>query len=178
MNVKRIDMEHQYYKDQLSNSNNKSLIKKDSPNIRKVLTDTAALMNNNQPQKTYVKWILNKTLLQYYLLPLQENGVITLVKHDFNSLVGLRYCNTITPIASRIFNKKYAHAVEVVYLHSFKKGEGSKILMELNSLMIQLQLPLVLYTEKEELVGYYEERGFTNYGTHGDKKEYFMVKFP
>lgn len=175
--MNRIDMEHQIFKRDLSNSIIVSQIKDDSPTFRNFLAASPFSFKNISQQK-YVKWIINKTHFQFYLMPLQNNGVITLVKHDFNSLVGLRFCDTLTPITKKIFNNRFNHAAEVVYLHSFKKGEGSKILRELDNLMLQIEIPLVLYTEKEELLGYYEERGFVNYGIHGDNEEYLLIKFP
>jgi hypothetical protein len=175
--MNRIDMEHQIYKQNLSNSTIKSEIKINSPKNRHFLAATTSSLKNS-PQKTYVKWILNTTQIKFYLMPLQNDGIIALVKHDFNSLVGLRFCDTLTPKTKSIFNKQYSHAVEVVSLHSFKKGEGADIIRELDNLMLQLQIPLVLYTEKIELVGYYEGLGFENYGTHGANKEYLMIKFP
>ncbi len=89
-----IDKEHQIFKRDFSNSIIISKIKNDSPNFRSILA-TSTFSFKNKSQKTYVKWILNKTHLQFYIMPFQNNGII-LVKHDFNRLVGLRFCDTIT----------------------------------------------------------------------------------
>ncbi|MEQ2529118.1 hypothetical protein WMO40_20805 [Bacillaceae bacterium CLA-AA-H227] len=169
------DIEHKGYKLLFKIPKFISNLKINSPKIRSFL---ATSLCKNKSEKIYLNWILNKTSSQFFLKSMSYDGIITLVKHDFNSWVGLRFCDNLTPTTRRIFNGKYVHAVEVVYLHSYKKGEGSNILRELDNLMIQLEIPLVLYAEKEKLVGYYENRGFVNYGIDGNKKNYLMIKFP
>ncbi|ANC77391.1 hypothetical protein ABE65_011495 [Fictibacillus phosphorivorans] len=175
--MNHIDTQHQILKQLFKNSAEISQLKNNSPLFRNKLLNTPFTFKNKS-QENYIKWILNKTHFQFFLMPLEKNGIITLVKHNFNSLVGLRFCDDLTPITKKIFDKKYGYAVEVVYLHSFKKGEGSNILRELDNLMIKIEIPLVLYTEKKDLIRFYEERGFVNYGIQGDNKEYLMIKFP
>lgn len=175
--MSQIDIEHKHYEFVFKNPVYKKHIKNGSPIIRHSLF-TAMNSSDEQIVKTYLKWIISKSKKKYYLLPLEGNAIIALVKNDFKSFFRIRYCSELTPTAVKVFNNQYRHAIEIVNLHSFKKGEGSKILEELNSLLYQVKIPLALYTEKPKLVDYYERHGFINQGMCGDNKEYFMIKLP
>ncbi|MEK3917211.1 hypothetical protein [Paenibacillus sp. FSL H7-0331] len=62
--------------------------------------------------------------------------------------------------------------------HSIEKGHGSKIIDEFITLSREIELPLSLYSETKQLVEYYQQFGFVNYGKQGVNKEFLMLRTP
>ncbi|TQR14754.1 hypothetical protein [Psychrobacillus soli] len=146
----------------------RDLLNKDLPKLKK---DKAI------KQVLYINWMLKMSKMKFYLMPYGSDA-ISLFDNNLNSMIAIRYCYTITNETMIIFKDLYKNAIEIVSLHSNKKGEGKKLIKEAITLSREINLPLVLYTETDDLVKYYEQFNFVNHGKLGTNNEYLMVRLP
>src|SRR5690606_2314274 len=99
--------------------------------------------------------------------------------------VGLISRNTkaIMCIALNTTNKKYLqyynskYILDLLHIHSFRKGEGKKLMEAFLRIRRNLNIPGSLWTESSENVKYFEKYGFINLGRLGDSSE-FLLKLP
>jgi hypothetical protein len=146
----------------------RNLLNKDLPKLRK---------GKATKQVLYVNWMLKMSKKKFYLMRYGQDA-ISFFDINLNSMIATRYCYTITNETKAIFKDLYKHAIEIVSLHSYKKGEGKRLIKEAITLSRNINLPLVLYTETEDLVKYYEQFNFVNYGILGSNNEYLMIRLP
>ncbi|MEY8345611.1 hypothetical protein [Niallia circulans] len=146
----------------------KNILIKDLPKLKK---DKAI------KQVLYINWILKMSKNKFLLNP-YGNDAISLFDVNLNSMIAIRYCSTITDDTKIIFKNSFDTAIEIVSLHSNKKGEGTRLVKEALTLSKDINLPLVLYTEKDELVSYYEKFNFVNHGKLGSNDEFLMIRLP
>lgn len=130
----------------------------------------------DKKQLIYLQWILKASESDFYVV-VPSQGAFQLFNKDLKSAVSIMYCTTLTQDTKRIL-KTYREAIEIIELHSLEKGHGSKIVNDLINLSKKVQLPLSLYAETEELVGYYEQFGFINHGKLGENEEFLMLRIP
>ncbi|MGG4145717.1 hypothetical protein ABEW34_21710 [Paenibacillus algorifonticola] len=69
--------------------------------------------------------------------------------------------------------------ISLLHIHSYKKGEGKKLMEVFLQIQRSLDIPGSLYTESIELVDYYKKYGFINLGklgrnTWGIRSQYLM----
>lgn len=128
----------------------------------------------NKKVTSYLMWILEMSEKKFYL-SIPSAGVFFLISRDLKSGVTFRYCTTLTEATKRIL-RVYNECIEIIDLHSIEKGHGSKIISELITLSRNIQLPLSLYAETDELVRYYQQFDFVNHGKLGNNKEYLMLR--
>ncbi|OXS76396.1 hypothetical protein B1B04_05330 [Lysinibacillus sp. KCTC 33748] len=176
----KIDKEHQVFIQLTEDQNYMKFVRENAPiysrQLKEDITKNKAVINKKVA--SFVKWAIQMSEKEYYLqsVPI-SGGVFTLTNRDFGSMVYFRYCSTLTEATERLL-KIYKEAIEIVQLHSKIKGSGSKIISEFIKLSRDIQLPLVLYTETESLVKYYEQYKFKNYGKQGHSNEYLMIRIP
>ncbi|GLI09661.1 hypothetical protein YDYSG_56930 [Paenibacillus tyrfis] len=131
---------------------------------------------DNKKQKLYLRWLLKMSGKEFYLFQ-RADGVFMLLNQDLKSAATCRYCTSIKKATKSIL-KNYNELIEIVDLHSIEKGHGSKIMDEFITLSREIELPLSLYSETKQLVEYYQQFDFVNYGKHGVNKEFLMLRIP
>ncbi|MCE4052103.1 hypothetical protein [Bacillus sp. Au-Bac7] len=146
----------------------KDILVKDLPKLKK---DKAI------KQVLFINWILKMSKSKFLLNPYGQDA-IALFDINLNSMIAIRYCSTITDDTKIIFKNSFETAIEIVSLHSNKKGEGTRLIKEAITFSKDINLPLVLYTEKDELVSYYEQFNFVNHGKLGSNSEFLMIRLP
>ena len=175
----KTDMERKDFISFISSPNCEQQLIKSTEFLRYIINKDLPMLKKDKAikQVLYAKWLLNISKQNYYL---NQHGpdAISLFDISLGSKMAIRYCNTITYEARNIFKDLYKNAIEILSLHSIKKGEGKRLINEAITLSKDINLPLVLYTEIDDLVGYYEQFNFINYGKFGNNNEYMMVKFP
>lgn len=122
----------------------------------------------------YLKWVLEMSEKKFYLSS-PSAGVFFLISQDLKSGVTFRFCTSLTEATKKIL-KVYNECIEIIDLHSIEKGNGSKIINEFIVLSKNIQLPLALYAETDELVKYYQQFDFVNHGKHGENNEFLMLR--
>ncbi|MGJ7920939.1 hypothetical protein [Neobacillus sp. LXY-4] len=144
------------------------------------------LLNKNLPelkkakaikQVLYINWMLKMSDMKFFLKPYGQDA-ISLFDINLNSMIVIRYCYTITNETKNILKGLYKNAIEIVSLHSNKKKEGTRLIKEAITFSRDINLPLVLYAETDDLVKYYEQFKFVNHGKLGDDNEYLMIRLP
>lgn len=176
----KIDNEHQVFIQLTENHDYMNFVKEFAPEYRLQFKENLATDEafKNKKIVSFVDWAFRMSEKEYYLTPFPlDDSVFSLTNKDFGSMVNFRYCTTLTEATKKIL-KVYKEAIEIVQLHSKFKGSGSKIINEFIKLSMEIQLPLVLYTETESLVKYYEQYNFKNYGQQGNSNEYLMIRIP
>ncbi|MGG1880322.1 hypothetical protein ABDI30_22505 [Paenibacillus cisolokensis] len=133
-------------------------------------------MTIDRKQLIYLQWILDASESDFYVVT-PSQGVFQLISKEIKSAVSFLYCTTLTQATKRIL-KTYNELIEIIELHSIEKGHGSRIVNKLINLSKEVQLPLALYAETEELVKYYEQFNFNNHGRLGENKEFLMLRIP
>lgn len=119
----------------------------------------------------FLKWINNITEYDFFIRSL-ENGRIILLKKDFEGLLTIKLCKP-NHLMEEVSNK--GSILEIVTINSTKKGEGYKMMKPIIYFAQKQNIPVVLWTETEENVKYFERYGFKNYGRRGDDQEYLMI---
>ncbi|PID03938.1 hypothetical protein CSV67_00190 [Sporosarcina sp. P2] len=152
-------------------------VKKDTSSLQKHLKNLLsanAVMNNTQ--KGYFNFLLDMSETKYYLSS-SSDATLILINRDWKSLVLIRYCTTLNKATKRVLGNQ-AKCIEIVELHSVKKGQGSLIMEDLISLSERIKLPLTLFAETENLIKYYKRFGFINHGNLGIDNEFLLLRIP
>ncbi len=171
--------EHDAFIKLISNPDCHALLHNSTKFVRYILNkDLPKLIKAKASREVrYVNWMLRMSEEKFYL-KFYNHDAVSLFDIDLNSTIVIRYCNTITDATKKIFKGNYEKAIEIVGLHSNKKGEGKRLIKESIDFSSEVNLPLVLYTETDELVKYYEQFSFVNHGKLGINNEYLMVRLP
>lgn len=152
--------EHEAFLTFISHPECPQVLAKSTRIVRSTLHQELSRLKNGKDIKafSFINWILTKSEEKFYLTHYADK--ISLIDIHLNSMMVIRYCYTITKEAQRIFNDTYKHAIEIVGLHSNKKGEGTRLINEVIAFSKEIDLPLVLYAETDELASYYEQFHF------------------
>lgn len=113
----------------------------------------------------------------------QTDSLFFVSNSPFARSIGLMSKNlkAIMYLALRTTNTKYLEyynfpfVLELIHLHSFKKGEGRKLMEAFLKIQRNLKIPGSLWVETSEIVSYYEKYGFKNLGKLGSNSEFLMI---
>lgn len=67
--------------------------------------------------------------------------------------------------------------VDLLHIHSYRKGEGEKLMEAFLQIQGNLNIPGSLWTEASTTMNYFEKYGFENLGKLGSNSE-FLMKLP
>ncbi|MFP7200194.1 hypothetical protein SFC08_04390 [Lysinibacillus halotolerans] len=148
-------------------------VKQMTPKYRTFAEDQLKKINEKEDFRKieYLKWIVEQSKSNFYLGI--RGSEITLIKRNFKGALTIGY-NTPRDDLKHFYNG-YDYIIELLNIHSFKKGEGYKMMKLLIELSKKAQSPISLYTETEVNVKYFERYGFVNIGRMGINNEYLMI---
>lgn len=127
-------------------------------------------------EKAFLSAILVEARSNFFMQFNEKKRVFLLYKRNFKGLMIIGH-NTPRTNLKGYFNG-HEFVLELVIIHSSQKGEGHKMIKRLLYLKKILKLPIVLWTESEKNVLYFEKYGFKNKGKLGDNNEFLMVLLP
>ncbi|MFF2092953.1 hypothetical protein [Paenibacillus sp. NPDC058174] len=99
---------------------------------------------------------------------------IGIISENINAIMCLAL-NTTDKKFLRHYNSKYI--LDLLHIHSFRKGEGKKLMETFLYIQSNLNIPGSLWTESIDNVKYFEKYGFINLGRLGKSSE-FLMKLP
>jgi hypothetical protein len=177
--VIKAEIEHDIFIKFISNPECNQIINESTKFVRNLLNKDLIGLKKARAikQVLYLNWILKMSEKNFFLYPYGKDA-ISLIDINLNSMIVIRYCFTITVETKNILKDLYKNAIEIVSLHSNKKGEGTRLIKEAIAFSKDINLPLVLYAETHDLVKYYEQFNFGNHGKLGDNNEFLMIRLP
>lgn len=130
-------------------------------------------MSLNESEKKFLKLIVEEAKSNFYMEFNQEDIAFLLIKRNFKGFI--RIAHNKPKEESRDYYNGSEYIIDLLNIHSYKKGEGHKMMKRVLRFGKELKLPIHLWTETKENVLYFEKYGFKNLGQLGDSGEYLMV---
>lgn len=127
-------------------------------------------------ETNFIKEIMKQGEQNFFIVPtfIPNEPSVGLMSKNLNAVMHVALNRT-----DKKFLKHYdsPQILDLLHLHSYRKGEGKKLMEAFLHIQGNLHIPGSLWTETIETMNYFEKYGFENLGELGDSSE-FLMKLP
>jgi len=162
---------HETINDEVYRKNIVNLTPKFVKKFEKIIENNNGL--NVKKDIAFVKAILIEARSNYYMIYNSDSKAFILTKRNFK---GVMIIGHYTPVEIlKDYFKGYEKVIELVHIHSAKKGEGRKMMKTILKFKKDLEIPIMLWAETDDNAHYFENYGFKNYGRKGNEDEHLLI---
>lgn len=127
-------------------------------------------------EANFIKEIMKQGEQNFYIVPTfnPNEPSVGLMSKNLNAVMFVALNRT-----DKRFLKHYdsPQIVDLLHIHSYRKGEGEKLMEAFLQIQGNLNIPGSLWTEASKTMNYFEKYGFENLGKLGSNSE-FLMKLP